>query len=118
MATTGGTSTRLTISKNGNIAIGSAPPDAKLDVQGTAIIGTNGTALTEIIKLTVLSDIVNVPANDSVLETFPFPNCTTGSSVTISPASALQSGLVMAYARVSVAGTVEARFTNTTGVEN
>jgi hypothetical protein len=114
VATTGGSSTRLTISKAGNVAIGSASPGARLDVQGTAIIGSNGTVLTEIIKLTVLSDIPNVAANSTVTETFPVANATVGSSVYISPSSAFANGLIMAYARVSAAGTVEAKFTNTT----
>jgi trimeric autotransporter adhesin len=35
--------------------------------------------------------------------------------VYVSPASSLSDGLLIAYARVSTAGTVEVKFTNTTG---
>ena len=113
----GGGSTRLAITKTGNTGIGTLTPEAKLDVNGTTIIGTNGTVLTEIIKVTVLSDVPNVAAGSTVTETIPVPNSTTTSSVSISPSSALPNGLIIAYARVSVAGTVEAKFTNTTGAD-
>lgn len=113
----GGNTTKLVVTKTGNTGIGTLTPEAKLDVNGTAIIGTNGTALTEIIKVTVLSDVPNVAANSTVTETIPVANSITGSSVSISPASALANGLIIAYARVSVAGTVEVKFTNTTGAD-
>jgi hypothetical protein len=106
----------MMISNEGEVGIGGAP-DATLDVHGTTILGNNGTALTEIIKLTVLANVINVPANSTVTKTFPVANCITGSSVIISPGTALQSGLVIAYARVSVDGTVEAKFTNTTAAD-
>ncbi|MEO6133492.1 MAG: hypothetical protein ABIQ02_16750, partial [Saprospiraceae bacterium] len=114
---TGGNTTRIAVLKNGNTGIATTTPEAKLDVNGTTIIGTNGTLLTEIIKVTVLTDVNNVPAGSSVLETIPVANCTTGSTVFMSPASALAAGLIIAYTRVSVAGTVEARFVNTTGAD-
>ena len=57
---------------------------------------------------------ISIVAGGSALETFAVPNATIGSSVMISPGTALQSGIIIAYARVSAAGTVEARFINTT----
>jgi len=113
----GGGNTRLSITKTGNTGIGTMTPGAKLDVNGTTILGVNGTSVTEIIKVTVLSDVPNVAAGSTVTETIPVPNSNTTSSVSISPASALQNGLLIAYARVSVAGTVEVKFTNTTGAD-
>ena len=110
----GGTTSRLTILKNGNTGIATSTPEAKLDVNGTAIIGTNGTVLTEVIKVTVNLDIIPMLAGGSALETFAVPNATLGSTAMISPAAALQSGIIIAYARVSAAGTVETRFINTT----
>ena len=92
-------------------------PEAKLDVNGTIILGTNGTAITDIIKVTVIVDISNVVAGSTVTEQIPVTNSNTGSSVFISPASALQNGLIIAYARVFAAGTVEVKFTNTTGAD-
>jgi hypothetical protein len=38
-----------------------------------------------------------------------------GGSVSISPAAALSDGLLIAYARVSAAGTVEVKFFNASG---
>lgn len=110
----GGTTSRLTILKNGNTGIATSTPEAKLDVNGTAIIGTNGTVLTEVIKVTVNHDIIPMLANGSALETFSVPNAAIGSSVMISPGAALFNGIIIAYARVSAAGTVEVRFNNIT----
>jgi hypothetical protein len=110
----GGTTERLSILKNGNTGIATSTPEAKLDVNGTAIIGTNGTVLTEVIKVTVNHDVAPMLAGGSALETFTVPNAMIGSSVMISPGTAPQSGIIIAYARVSAAATVEARFINTT----
>lgn len=110
----GGTSTRMLINNNGNIGIGTATPAARLDVSGPFILGINGTPVTEMIKLTVLSDVPNIAANDSEIELIPVANCVMTSSVLVSPSLPLADGLIIAYARVSVNGTVEVKFTNTT----
>lgn len=100
---------------DGNLGVGTTSPGAKMKVNGTTILGTNGTALTEIIKLTVTKDIAAVALNSSNPETFAVANCALTSTVYVSPASPLTNGLIIAFARVSVAGTVEVTFTNTTG---
>ncbi len=117
---TGGALQRMKIDKAGvvsipnSLGIGTTTPGANLDVSGTAVIGVNGTALTEIIKLTVNKNVANVPANSSITEIFTVANAQTGSTVYISPASALNNGLVIGYARVFPANNVEVRFTNVT----
>jgi hypothetical protein len=118
-------SNAMVVLKNGSVGIGTSSPIATLQVNGSTILstttlgslklGTNGTTLAEMIKLTVNKNVVSVPANSTVTETFTVANAQLTSTVYISPASALTSGLIIAYARVSVAGTVEVKFTNTTG---
>jgi hypothetical protein len=110
----GGNSTKVFIEKTGNVGIGTQSPAALLDVNGPTIIGSNGTALTEIIKVTVSKNVAAVSANSSVTESFTVANSQPNSTVYVSPASSLSDGLLIAYARVSTAGTVEVKFTNTT----
>jgi hypothetical protein len=113
---TGGNTTRLAINKTGSVGVNTTAPEARLDVNGTTIIGTNGTVITEIIKVTVLSDIPDLDPGQSQTDLIPVPNAVVGSSVIISPHSALPSGVIIAYARVSAPGTVEAKFFNASNV--
>jgi hypothetical protein len=98
----------------GNTGIGTYSPDAKLDVNGTVILGINGTLLTDVLKATVTANPASIPANSSSLLTLTVTNASTGSSVIVSPSAALANGLVIAYARVSTESSVELKFTNTT----
>ena len=105
----------MAIAKTGNIGIGTLSPEAKLDVNGTTILGTNGTALTEIIKATVVKDVASIAANSSLNVDFAVSNSATTSTVYMSPENDLTLGMIIGYARVNSAGIVRARFTNTTG---
>jgi hypothetical protein len=104
----------MRLTNAGELGLNTASPSALLDVGGTAKIGANGTVLTELIKVTVAKDVASIAANASVTETFAVANAEPGSTVYISPALPLSDGIIIAYARVSVAGTVEVKFTNTT----
>jgi trimeric autotransporter adhesin len=99
---------------NTNVGIGTTTPTARLDVDADFKLGNTGSVLTEIIKATVNKNIGTVNANTSSQETFAVANAALNSTVYISPATTLANGLIIAYARVSVAGTVEVTFTNTT----
>ena len=97
------------------MGINTIAPAATLDVNGDFTLGVNGTVLTEAIKAAVVVDVTSVPANGAVTQNFAVPNAAVGSSVMVSPSGALTNGLVLGYARVSAANTVEVKFTNTTG---
>jgi hypothetical protein len=83
----------------------------KISRSTTAVV----TGSASVIKASVVADISSVGAGLAVTQTFAVTGAVIGSSVIISPASALPNGLIIAYARVSAAGTVEAKFFNATG---
>jgi len=98
-----------------NVGIGLTNPTRRLDVNGDFRLGTNGTTITNLIKVTLNKNVLSVPANSTGIETFTVAGAALNSTVYVSPATALANGLIIAYARVSVAGTVEVAFANTTG---
>lgn len=106
---------RFSIDNAGRVGINTTTPSAILDVNGTTKIGTLGTALTNIIKTTVNVDVAPIAAGSTILVAWTVTNAATGSTVSVSPATSLANGLIIAYARVSAANTVELKFTNVTG---
>lgn len=99
----------------GGMGIGTTSPIAstKLDVTSGFKLGTNGTAMTSMIKVTQNVDLPSIAATGGVLvQTFTVANAAVGSTVYISPEQALANGVVIAYARVSAANTVEVKFYN------
>ena len=100
---------------NTKVGIGTTTPSSILDVHGSFQLGINGTSNTEMIKVTVNKDLAVIPGGVSNIETFTATNAQTGSTVYISPEFALPDGLLVAYARVSAANTVEVKFTNISG---
>ncbi len=110
----GGNSTRVTITKVGDMGIGTGAPAAKLDVNGDFKLGTGGTVLTGIIKATVNANVPPVAAVTTAAFTFNVPGAVIGAVAMISPGGVLNAGLVIGSVRVSAANTVEARFVNTT----
>lgn len=110
----GGNSTRVTITKVGDMGIGTGAPAAKLDVNGDFKLGNTGTVLTNVIKLTVNANVPPVAAVTTAAFTFNIPNAAIGAVAMVSPGGVLNAGMVIASARVSAANTVEVRFVNTT----
>jgi hypothetical protein len=97
------------------LGIGTTAPSDTLDVNGDAQFGINGTTITNIIKASVNKDVASIAANSSRLEYYSVTNANTASRVIVSPNAALPNGIIIAYARVSAAGTIEIMFRNTTG---
>ncbi len=100
----------------GKVGVGTFSPQAKLDVKGPVILGDNGTVIQNVIKITVSKNLPGIPANSAFLQNFTVTGTAIGSSVSISPGIALADGLLISYARVSAANTVEVKFMNTTFV--
>jgi hypothetical protein len=77
--------------------------------------GANPVNLKTIVRREEAKPIINVPANSSVTQTFTYANAAIGNAALCSPKSALPDGIIISYARVSVAGTIEVKFYNATG---
>jgi hypothetical protein len=82
---------------------------------GGVFIGANGTGLKEIIKVTVSVPTFTVTANNCSNQDVSVTNAAVDSAVSASPDNGILSGLFIAYARVSSAGTVRIRICNFTG---
>ena len=96
----------------GNVGIGTYSPDAKLDIKGDFKFGTAGSILTHIIKDTIARNLPSIAAGASRIETFTITGAVIGSTAMISPDTELTDGLIIAYARVSAANTIEVKFFN------
>ena len=81
---------------------------------GGVYIGANGTGLKEIIKVTVSVPSFTVTANNCSNQDVSVTNAAVDSAVSASPDNGILSGLFVAYARVSAAGTVRIRICNFT----
>ena len=106
------TSNSLVLGNNANVGIGISSPTAKLDINGTVRIGGNGTALNSVIKLTASTASLTVNPGTTAAYSYIVPNAATGSTVMVSPGAVLDAGLIIAYARVSAANTVEISYAN------
>ncbi len=125
---TGGNNTNFVVDKLGNTGIGTSFPSALLDVAGgaemnslnvsgatsvsTLKVGSNGSTVAEIIKVSVNDDLPSIAVNTTFLKTFAVANAQLTSTVYISPGNSLSDGLLISYARVSAVGTVEVKFRN------
>jgi hypothetical protein len=107
--------TKMVIDTFGRVGIGLTAPTALIDVDGTYKLGTNGTINTALLKDTVTINVGSVPANGELDVTVALANATLNGAVSVSPATDIESGLVIAWARVSAAGTIKIRYRNLTG---
>jgi hypothetical protein len=82
---------------------------------GGTIESFNGTSWNGIIRNTQSIDIPNIGDGNGTTLTITVSGATVGSSVSVSPTATLSAGIVIAWARVSVANTVEIRFQNAGG---
>ncbi len=91
---------------NDRLGIGVAAPTAKLDVEGTFKLGTDGTVLTSITKTqaTYTGGNQNVTAQNGITITLTLPATVVmkaDDNVIINPAVSLTGGIVIAWARVT-----------------
>ena len=102
----------MRIFSNGNVSIGGTTSSDRLRVDGTVKLGSNGTTMNALIRATVSQDVPSIAAGSCSARIFSVPNSLTTGTAFISPASALTDRMVISYARVYTAGTVEAKFCN------
>jgi len=116
MNTAGGYGARLTIRNDGKVGISTAAPAARLDVAADFKLGTAGSVNNALIKSTQNIDVSSIAANSELDVTVTVTNASTSNSaVFLSPVADIETGIVIAWARVSAANTVKIRFRNTTG---
>lgn len=100
----------------GNVGIGAATPSARLDVGADFKLGAAGSVNNAVLKTTQNIDIGTIAANGELDVTVTVANAVTGNSaVFLSPNADINSGLIIAWARVSAPNTVKIRFRNATG---
>lgn len=102
----------------GNVGIGSAVPSAKLDVGADFKLGAAGSIQNALIKTTQNIDVNNIAAGGELDITVAVPNAgINNSAVFVSPATDIEPGILIAWARVSAINTVKIRFRNNTAVD-
>ena len=77
---------------------------------GGLVEAYDGTTWTGTIRTTQIIDIPLISPGAGYTQSFTVTGAVVGSSVTISPTNALDNGLIISWARVSAADTVEVRF--------
>ncbi len=83
-------------------------------LDGQVVVGTNGTALNEIMKRDISVDPPNMAGYAQQDVDVTFTNATTGSTVYVSPTNNSHNGLIICSAYVPANGTVRIRFMNGT----
>jgi len=100
----------------GKVGVGTYSPKAKFDIKGDFKLGSSGTVLQQVIKVTVSRDLSSIAAGAVKLQTFTVSGADLEGTAYISPSIALPDGLIICYVRVSAANTVEVKFLNASTV--
>lgn len=122
-----GTNTRLLVTSSGDVGIGTATPEAKLDVNGSIRLGSNGTTLKNVISLEAVFTSSQMVAGGSstsssyssgyvdVFYTLPSGStlASTRATIAISPDRDLPVNVSIAYARPVSTTQIKIRFINT-----
>ncbi len=108
----------MRIDKNQNVSIGNnngGIPEAKLDVDGSVIVGHDGSVINNIIRATGNVEYPIQISSGDFFDTFiPVPKVKEGGTVHVSPLTSLLDGIAVAFARVSGNGIVQIRLINVT----
>lgn len=75
----------------------------------------SGTAWSGILSNAIAIDPPNIPSGSGTTMSVAFTGATTGAAVAVSPTVAPPAGIIIAWARVSAANTIEVRFQNNSG---
>jgi hypothetical protein len=112
-----GAAERVRITSTGQLSIMDNTPDANLDVNGNFALGSNGTVLNHIIKASVTFTIPSLTSNSGQTFAVTIPGVVSSATgtVMVSPVNALNTPVVIAWARVSNDDEVEIRFQNYAG---
>lgn len=105
---------RLRVTSSGLLGIGTTNPQANLHVNGSTRIGTNGTNISQVIKMSYNVDPSNIAPGNKIDIDIPVTNANQGSVVSVSPSADLETGIVIAFARVYQTGGVRLRLFNAT----
>jgi hypothetical protein len=90
-----------------------SPTLAQLEVYGTTKLGSNGTVLNSITKITKILDITTISAGQTGTITFILTGLAPlGSVVSVSPDANLDPRIIIDYVRVSATGVVDMVITN------
>lgn len=107
---------QVRITETGKLGVQTTTPLAKLDVNGDFKLGLTGSVLTNVIKEIVNATIPSTNPSDGQTFTITVPGATsTNATVYVSPLLPLNSGNIIAWARVSAPNTVMIRIQNATG---
>lgn len=89
-------------------------PSANLDVDGTVSFGPLGTVFNNIFTTTVAADLGIIPAGSTSFQEFTLANTTPGATVFLTPATNIQAGIALAWARVENASKITVALSNVT----
>jgi len=100
---------RVRIDENGNVGINKNNPAARLDVNGTVKLGTNGTAINSIIRHSAMIDIPDLDNAEWTSGDVTVANAVVGATVYVTPSAELP-GIAICYAMVTSPGIVRVKF--------
>ncbi len=102
----------MRITTSGSVGIGTVAPTARLDVNGSVKLGTRGSTIANVIKVTVNADVGVLGSNDFRTETITVTGARPGSTVFVSPSAQLPAGVIIGHAFVDANNSVEIKFVN------